>query len=33
MATIPYSEAKSPPTDARAKIVDALMELAGGTAL
>src|SRR5271169_6071612 len=29
MATIANSEAKSPPTDARGKIVDALMELAG----
>ena len=28
MATRPKSEAKSPPTDARGKIVDALMELA-----
>jgi len=30
MATKPNSEAKSPPTDARGKIVDALMELAAG---
>lgn len=31
MATRPKSETKSPPTDARGKIVDALMELAAGT--
>ena len=31
MATRPKSEAKSPPTDARGKIVDALMELAAET--
>jgi AcrR family transcriptional regulator len=30
MATKPKSEAKSPPTDTRGKIVDALMELAAG---
>jgi AcrR family transcriptional regulator len=31
MATRPKSEAKSPPTDARGKIIDSLMELAAGT--
>ncbi len=32
MATKPKSEDKSPPTDTRGKIVDALMELAASTA-